>query len=238
MVNNMNNFDFIKRQEYLRALVTKDELIVKDNEFIEIDDIFTKTMQENRHKNKTLKEQVSLLEGIAEQYLSGDEPDKIFLSRSDNAHMNYFNVFLDNQADIITEILKSHGLSTDKLKNKGIKHNVELDTPEDSDGVVIQQDVIEDDDGYKSVVDFRIYLYGELIYSYKEELISDKYRKKIVKPGDNIPIDFEYRKDGKKRKNKIIKKEVTNSGVFTYEIGKDRWGNERIYKRKNGSRFA
>lgn len=141
-------------------------------------EMFYKLMNEKQNSSKTLLVQEALLAEIARKLSYGETPDGVFRQHSDNRHMNYFDVFLeDGQSTKILEALEINGIPTDVLK--GIKKGVPFHVIKD--GVEVEQRLDDGDDGTPHVDYFEIKVDGKTIYKWTPTYDFDYY--------DNADID-------------------------------------------------
>jgi len=238
---------YLERIKILKNYKNEKGHIIKPNEYQEIDAIYQKVIAEKRYIKYNEQQKESMLTGIAKQFLAGDNKRRIFLTLSDNAHMDYFNNFMNDQADNIERALKSRGLSTDSLKHKDISHTKPTRTAPDKDGVSIETKVDKDEKGYPLISDMQIYHNGELIYNYVNGVDYTDYIEYEDKEDDitfitdnpEVLDKYQVTKSGKKRKSPVVAVEVIDDIEYTYSQWTDRYGNLR-FTRKNAKtgRFA
>lgn len=251
---------FSKRFKILKEYRDKNGIYVKDEEFTQIDRLYQKIMGEKRHANLSEQEKESMLTGVARDILVGMTERKTFLRLSDHAHMQYYDSLMNEQSEAITDALKRHGLTPDVLKNKGITHKNDVISPQDENGIAINTEKGVDDEGYPCIKNMQIYLYGELIYDYRDgmeqpirdyDIRDDDYKYEYEKEQERISqVDldnayyeelYKYKttKSGKPTKLDVFKLEVSDGETFTYSYYEDKNNNLRLIRRnaKTG-RFA
>lgn len=162
-------------------------------------DVFDRVILEESNRNKTLKQQDSLVTFISEGIANGETYEFAVREKSDNKHMNYFDVFLrQGESDKVEEALIKHNLPTNALR--GLKPNSPAN--QTVDGVKIVQVVSEDELGSITIESLTIEYNGEVIYSYKREstfgdVLGDYQVFREAKK-------YSKRKDGSQRQSKYI----------------------------------
>lgn len=164
-------------------------------------DMFYQLMNEKQNSSKTLLVQEALLAEIARKLSYGETPEGVFRQHSDNRHMNYFDVFLeDGQSTKILEALEIHGIPTDVLK--GIKKGVPFHVIKD--GVEVEQRLDDGDDGTPHVDYFEIKVNGETIYKWTPEFEFDYY--------DDVSVELQK---GEKRVTVVPRTKSGNPILYT-----------------------
>ena len=142
----------------------------------EIPKLFWNLMKEENNKNKSIKEQYSLLDNIIEALASGQTREETFREYGRNKHMYAYDTFLGKgEAQKIEDILASYGLGVDVLK--GIPLPSEFNNQNLLNGRLgIYEHLSDEGDRGESPVieDFVITYMGTVIYSYHYDFNTGK----------------------------------------------------------------
>lgn len=217
----------------------------------EVEDLFFKLMKEEKNKNKDNDLQESLVTAIMHDVATQDTTEKIFGRYGDNAHLSFFDDFLeDGVTSKITEILQKHGISTSVLRGVTKGQPFDISTQTDVGEITVKGKISpsptgEEDDDYLA-----IYKDGVLIYKWKrereyeeEEYVyteedeeQSKYEERKEKKVQEY-IKMQETKSGKRRRNPVFKIDTTPEDTYTFEYAKIR-NNLVVIKRDSKGRFA
>lgn len=197
----------------INRLVDYGELELTSKQINTTIDIFNRSMKENRNKNKTRSEQLSLVGDIAIGLSYNETPEQLFRAHSDNRHMAYFDNFLgEGEADAIIDALHKHGISTEIFRGlkKGIEDIYEVGN------VKVSQYVESIDGGSPEIVEFIIEVGGQEIYRWSKR-VSDDINERLEKLAEestkyDIPLRIPPTKSGKPRKSIYLATEYSSSG--------------------------
>lgn len=195
---------------------------------------FYKLMTEEVNKNKDLKTQESLLGQIARKIYRGYTKEQLFREHGDNAHMNYFDNFLQpGEGQVLQDLFEKMQLPTEILRD------IRKDQPFGHDYTVgnrrirIEQEIEKQGPGESPTVKrFEIIVNGKTIYKFRrnEETKVEPY---MEMEEDEIPVPQKRTKSG----NEVVKVVYTPNEKITFEKVKIK-GVERTIARGKGGRFT
>lgn len=140
---------------------------LNDKQIQKIKDIYYSLTGEKSTQKKTKQDQLDMISAITIEVNAHQRDDVIYNRFADNRHMNYFDEFLgDGERAKIQKALQEYQLPTELLRP--IRKNVDYDNTTMYNGkkVTVHQKTDIDDDGYRYVSEFEIYVDDELIYSF------------------------------------------------------------------------
>jgi len=189
----------------------------------QVEDMFFSLMKETRNKDKDNILQESLVTAIMHEVSSGDVPVKILGRYGDNAHMRFFDDFLEEGVTAeIMSVFQKRGIPTGVLKGikKGQPNNITTNT--DVGNITVKAKISasptgEEDDDY-----LRIYQNGVLIYEWKrigEWEIPPEPTEEFTEPSTPKPPRPRkpVTKKGTEYKAKSVKAIITPTGTYTQE---------------------
>lgn len=156
-----------------------DQLIADNTEFDLPQSMVDKTREiYNLVKNEKInlsrpkREHHNLVTAIFGQVFIGTKPETIIALHSDNKHMNYFDVFLEQgEAKKVMQALKKEGISTEALR--GIKRNLPENLKKIGDNVYVTQVISSNDSDSLSIEEFEIIKKteegAEVLYAWKRD---------------------------------------------------------------------
>lgn len=179
---------------------------------------------ENNIISKTKEEQKSVVTGIAIDVARGAGENERFNRWADNKHMSYFDNFLEDGArGDIQEQLNKYNIPTDILKP--IRKNTDYSNTQFVNGkeVTIQQFTDVDDDGYRYVSQFDIFVDGVRVYHFSAEqnTFSERVRENFIEMAQNI-----YYENGDFSVGETITSRKVNTPNYGYV--------EETYSKNNG----
>ena len=236
-MNKLSNFQIDKIMDnFLKENLGKVELT--ENQLYETKEIFNNLMLDEANKNKTLKDQESLITDIMVGFSFGETKERLVRAHSSNKHMNFFDTVMEEgQSDKVQEALFRNGISTDVLR--GIKAGKEINISVDTEKgkVEIKGQIHPSPDGENDENDFfEIWLNGNVIYSW------DRYAFDDIDFGYTDFEEVEYEpeppkeqpktKSGKPRKGIYLATIINSNGE---EATMERTSRGQIiYRAKNG----
>lgn len=139
-----------------------DQLIADNPEFDLPQEMIDKTREiYNLVKNEKInlarpkREHHNLVTAIFGQVFVGVKPETITALHSDNKHMNYFDVFLEQgEAKKVMKALKKEGLSTESLR--GIKRNLPENSKKIGEDVYVNQVISRTEEDSLLIEEFEI----------------------------------------------------------------------------------
>lgn len=203
-------------------------------------EVFNALMGEEARKYDTMSDNETLLHDLLEMRFGKEQATNLqmFTAYGDNKHLGYFDMVLEaGESDYIMSVLAENNIPTSVLKgiSASVPHEgipIEL---EDGRFVQIYQDVEKPSpDVSPIVVNFEIYLDGELIYSWKKRASKEAISLKKTKQYNITKEEFEKASIGKTISSRTV---ITNTGKYREELWKTSRGNAAIRKRGKGGRF-
>ena len=206
------------------------------NQEIDAQNIFYRAMNEELNVNKTLKQQISLIDVICTELGQKDEKGNpstsefVFRMHSDNKHMSYFDYFLqEGESGKILDILAEHKIPTDVLKGVHKNQNFDASYP---NGVNVKQEVESISGDSPVIVGFTISLNGKVIYEWtkRDDLpISNKTIEALNAQGIDVFVEEKKREENKDRKSNYKVTYLTEDGNTIREYRyTDRYGHKRV----------
>lgn len=214
----------------------------------QVEDMFFSLMKETKNKDKDKDLQESLVTAIMHDVATKDVPEKILGRYGDNAHMRFFDDFLEEGVTgEIMSVFKKHGIPTGVLRGVKKGQPIDITTNTDAGSITVKTKISpsptgEEEDDYLS-----IYKDGVLIYEWKrdvgfefdEDEYEDEYSYQEKKSDDLAKYaEMQATKTGVRRKNLVFRKEVTPEDTYTYEYARTKKGTPITIVRDSKGRFA